>query len=930
VFALAEEMFSVPSIDVVHLLGDDDIEASIRASDHTLAPLDFFESGAFQATLKEAGLHEHLDTQFPLRQDYLRSSEQAAPAQVDGDESALGNLEILQPADTAGAGARKGSGAGRTNYYASKPVREFMHSLTHNWAKDGTHVGFRKGEDVVREIENALGIAVSSSSAYDYVKKEKDMYKQKLAGEAMEKRDDCLPHMIRPNLAALIAEASSAAKLPTKSSAPRSDIGDDELAAVTQSRHGRPPILSAVNFPALKEQILKVSTSPAFCVALVQCLIAIHHRKTLNLEPGEESASWYPSETFVLQFLHKELNMSFRKITAMQAMITPEAAEKKARLHQLNIERLGALLRDNVVLPENIVFSDETALWYFPKTVGIWAPTGSKDAVSQLKEDKRNFTGDFAVDGNGEIVKIHVIFQGKTTRSLPPAEILAKYNNMLITNRENHWCDLEKKIGFAQELQRTLIARHALKKNITIEEAKQNMAWVWFLDCWPVNLSAAFKAAMVLHCPQLQILYLPAGATNEYQVGDLAIHKQIKDFIRQRANAWYFKKVSALQIQLDTEKINQTQFVASVTGLMQTQLLRVNVLGWINSSVEQIQQPVEGDALQRNVIQRCIDKVYLGPARSPEMLSTIAEKEAAEKKKVEQLRQRAIVTRTMALTSANAVAGIEMTDDEFFESVTATLVLDLAEAHNDYERVKLLAEVAANEADSHNVEGSSHEVNVYKDGKTIKKRRPNASQKNPFLTAIGTALDQVGAPDNDLETEVAPKVAGFVRKRKASVVVPVASDSCDDVNGSDASDHNYFDEESDGDDLVPAPPKATAQRRAATDRWEYADEPFFGSEKKPGSLWDQYKGLNVQGKGKQASAKLQQVYDSIEQVLTECQNYDEELTDALNDLSCAAEGAVMPMKASRVPKKFVKWSKILQDVKDAVDKGVQQSYKLQY
>jgi hypothetical protein len=162
--------------------------------------------------------------------------------------------------------------------------------------------------------------------------------------------------------------------------------------------------------------------------------------------------------------MHTQMKLELRRTTATPPC--PQDVEKQERLHKRNLLRLTYLIRVEQLTLEDIIGSDESGCALMPVSQWRWELKGSKDVFSPTKEDKRQFTFDIVHNAVGkvlpllitmscryyvlidfaiipQIVKIHVIFKGKSTRSLPMngdmTKLRARYPQFKFAVSPNHW-----------------------------------------------------------------------------------------------------------------------------------------------------------------------------------------------------------------------------------------------------------------------------------------------------------------------------------------------------------------------------------------------------------------------------------------------------------------------------------------------------------
>ena len=119
------------------------------------------------------------------------------------------------------------------------------------------------------------------------------------------------------------------------------------------------------------------------------------------------------------------MGYSVRRITSH--LYDVEARAKQEELHALNLDFLAKQISEHGLSTEFIFCSDEVGVNLQPSEVEKWVKKGSKVVASSLTEDKRSFTANIFGNAAGKVIGHHQIFAGKTTMSLPRADIRQKY-----------------------------------------------------------------------------------------------------------------------------------------------------------------------------------------------------------------------------------------------------------------------------------------------------------------------------------------------------------------------------------------------------------------------------------------------------------------------------------------------------------------------
>ncbi|ORY11387.1 hypothetical protein BCR33DRAFT_829378 [Rhizoclosmatium globosum] len=165
----------------------------------------------------------------------------------------------------------------------------------------------------------------------------------------------------------------------------------------------------------------------------------------------------------------------------------------------------------------HLVGCDEFGAHIIPQGDRKWELKGAQHVDSMFSKDKRQYTGDLAIDAAGNVIAIHMIFAGKTDRSLPSSECRELFPKFVFHKTNNHWCDHASKVAFVERIYCVLKEKEAALKGIPVNQVGP-FRCVLLLDCWPVNLTALFRAEIKEKCPGMILFYIPAGGTGTYQV----------------------------------------------------------------------------------------------------------------------------------------------------------------------------------------------------------------------------------------------------------------------------------------------------------------------------------------------------------------------------------------------------------------------------
>ena len=223
--------------------------------------------------------------------------------------------------------------------------------------------------------------------------------------------------------------------------------------------------------------------------------------------------------------------------------------------------------------------------------------------------------GDIVHNAAGEIICAVQIFAGKTDASLPLPGVRALYPQIQFYLSHNHWANIDTK-------------KHLIKhvwKWVCDEWAKDGRdgdpRCIYFLDCWPVNLTEELRNWVKEKCPGMRLRFIPAGGTGKYQVNDTHIHKPSKDSSKKAAQKWRLDKIMAFRAECNQSiasgtapSVAQAELHQKVTGLMSMKMLRTVAPGFLWAGCNAV---LARDEAGLNIIQRGWNQLYLDQAMAP-------------------------------------------------------------------------------------------------------------------------------------------------------------------------------------------------------------------------------------------------------------------------------------------------------------------------
>ena len=104
----------------------------------------------------------------------------------------------------------------------------------------------------------------------------------------------------------------------------------------------------------------------------------------------------------------------------------------------------------NYDIPVELVFNlDQTPLFYVSHGKYIFDLKGSKTVPIKGVDDKRQITATFTVTASGSFLPIHLIYSGKTKRSIPKYDFPSCFD---VTSTPNNWSSYEKCVRLFEKI----------------------------------------------------------------------------------------------------------------------------------------------------------------------------------------------------------------------------------------------------------------------------------------------------------------------------------------------------------------------------------------------------------------------------------------------------------------------------------------------
>ena len=156
------------------------------------------------------------------------------------------------------------------------------------------------------------------------------------------------------------------------------------------------------------------------------------------------------------------------------------------------------------VHPSLIINMDQTGVHLVPASNWTYHATGASSVAVLGAEDKRQITACIASSLDGELLPLQLIFQGKTTRSLPPSTVDVVASRAHITFSDNHWSNQRTMKEYVEQVilpySEMCIERYKLDADACI---------ILVLDVWSVHKSEEFRLFLRTKHPRIHLVYIP-------------------------------------------------------------------------------------------------------------------------------------------------------------------------------------------------------------------------------------------------------------------------------------------------------------------------------------------------------------------------------------------------------------------------------------
>ena len=227
----------------------------------------------------------------------------------------------------------------------------------------------------------------------------------------------------------------------------------------------------------------------------------------------------------------------------------------KAKVNVKNFEELKELFLSDVksviemdeIPPAMVINWDHTAINYVPVSSWTMEKEGSKKVEIVAKDDKRQITAVFGCSMAGDFLPVQLLYQGKTTRSLPHFQFPEDWHVM---STPNHWANEDTTKLYIEKI----IFPYLRKKREELRLSSEHPALLLF-----DNFKAQCTETILkyLDSNNINVVLVPPNCTDQLQPLDLSVNRSAKEFLRNEFQEWYAQQVCAqLQGKVDKKPVD--------------------------------------------------------------------------------------------------------------------------------------------------------------------------------------------------------------------------------------------------------------------------------------------------------------------------------------------------------------------------------------
>ena len=193
----------------------------------------------------------------------------------------------------------------------------------------------------------------------------------------------------------------------------------------------------------------------------------------------------------------------------------PEGAKKEAEL--LYLHNIVAIVEEHEIPPDLIMNLDQTVLKYVPVLHHTMAKKGAKSVSISGSADKRCITGTFVITLAGDFLPLQLIYDGKTTQSLPRFKFPESFS---LSVNPKHFSNTEESIKIINEIVLPYVDKQREKLDTNGQAA------LLILDVFRGQMTQ--EVTTLLHKNNILFVTVPNNMTHLFQPLDVTVNGHCK------------------------------------------------------------------------------------------------------------------------------------------------------------------------------------------------------------------------------------------------------------------------------------------------------------------------------------------------------------------------------------------------------------------
>ena len=199
---------------------------------------------------------------------------------------------------------------------------------------------------------------------------------------------------------------------------------------------------------------------------------------------------------------------------------------------------IKAIIEMEEIPAELVINWDQTGIHYVPVSSWTMAKEGSKRVEIAGIDDKRQITAVFGGTMAGDFLPPQLIYQGKSSKSLPSVVFPQDWH---ITFTENHWSNEQTTGNYLEKI----FFPYLEKKRQELRLDVNHPALVIF-DRFRGQCTESILE--LLEAKHVFVAVVPAHCTDRLQPLDISVNKAVKEFLRSQFQEWCHMDDESLQL----------------------------------------------------------------------------------------------------------------------------------------------------------------------------------------------------------------------------------------------------------------------------------------------------------------------------------------------------------------------------------------------